>query len=429
MHGHLVTIEVCVERGTNKRMKLDRLTFYKNRLECLDTQTMQCRCTVQHNRMLLNDVLKDIPYCRLKLLYHFLGIFDVVGSSVGNKLFHNERFEQLDSHLLRKTTLIDLQFRSYDDYRTSGIVNSFTEKVLTETSGFTLQHIGKGFQSSVSRSCYRTSTASVIDQGIYSLLQHTLLVADNDIRSTKLQKSFQTVVSVDDPSVKIIQVRCCKTSSVQLYHRTKIRRDNRDNGHDHPLRTVAGLTEGLHNLKTFDDPCTFLACCVHKLCLQFFRIFFKIDSLKELHDGLGTHTYTESFSVRLTCFLVLTLGEYLFVHKSGICRIQNDIVSKVKHFLQCSRRNIKDQTHTGRNSFKVPDMRHRSCKLDVSHTLSTNGRFGYFNTASVADNAFIANFFVLSTVALPVLARSENPFTEKTILLRLQGSVVDRFRF
>ena len=69
---------------------------------------------------------------------------------------------------------------------------------------------------------------------------------------------------------------------------------------------------------------------------------------------------------------LVTLGEYLFVHKSGICRIQNDIVSKVKHFLQCSRRNIKDQTHTGRNSFKVPDMRHRSCKLDVSHTLSTN---------------------------------------------------------
>ena len=33
---------------------------------------------------------------------------------------------------------------------------------------FTFQHIGKGFQGSVSRACYRTSTASVIDQGIYS---------------------------------------------------------------------------------------------------------------------------------------------------------------------------------------------------------------------------------------------------------------------
>ena len=429
MNSHLVTIEVGVERGTNERMKFDSFTFYKDRLKCLDTQTMQCRCTVQHNRMFFDNIFQYIPYFRLKFLYHFLGILDVVGSSVCNKLFHNERFEKLDCHFFRKTTLIDLQFRSNDDNRTSGIVNSFTKKVLTETSGFTFQHIGKGFQSSVSRACYRTSTASVIDQGIYSLLQHTLLVADNDIRSTKLQKSFQTVVSVDDSSVKIIQVRCCKTSSVQLYHRTKIWRDNRDNGHDHPLRTVAGLTEGLHNLKTFDDSCTFLACCILKLCFQLYRIFLKIDRFQKLHDGLGTHTYTESLSIRLTCFLVLTLGEYLFVHKSGISRIQNDIVCKVKHFLQCSRRNVKDQTHTGRNSFEVPDMRHRSCKLDVSHTLSTNGRFGYFNTTSVADNAFIANFFVLSTVALPVLARSKNSFAEKTVLFRFQGSVVDCFRF
>ena len=316
MYGHLVTIEVCVERCTNKWMKLDRLTFYKDRLERLDTQTMQCRCTVKHNRMLFNDVLKDIPYCRLKFLYHLLGIFDIVRCSVSNKLFHNERFEQLDGHLFRKTTLIDLKLRSYNDYRTSGIVNSFTQKVLTETSGFTFQHVGKGFQGSVSRSCYRTSTASVIDQGIYSLLQHTLLVADNDIRSAKLQKSFQTVISVDDSSVKIIQVRCCKTSSIQLYHSTKILWDNRDHSHDHPLRTVAGLTEGLYNLKTFNDSCTFLACCINKLCFQLCGIFLKINSFQELHDGLSTHTYAEAFAVRLSCFLVLTLGEYLFVHKA-----------------------------------------------------------------------------------------------------------------
>ena len=78
MYSHLVTIEVSVERGTNKRMKLDRLTFYKDRLECLDTQTMQCRCTVQHNRMFFDDIFQYIPYFRLKLFNHFFSIFDVV---------------------------------------------------------------------------------------------------------------------------------------------------------------------------------------------------------------------------------------------------------------------------------------------------------------------------------------------------------------
>ena len=139
MNSHLVTVEVRVECGTNKRMELDCLTFYKDRLKRLDTQTMQCRCTVQHNRMFFDYFFQNIPYSRLKLFYHLLGIFDVVGSSVGNQFFHNERFEQLDRHFLRKTALINFQLRSYDDNGTSGIVNTLTKQVLTETSGLTFQ--------------------------------------------------------------------------------------------------------------------------------------------------------------------------------------------------------------------------------------------------------------------------------------------------
>ena len=64
MDSHLVTVEVCVESGTYQRMKLDCLTFYQDRLKGLDTQTMQRRCTVQHNRMLLNNIFQHIPYFR-----------------------------------------------------------------------------------------------------------------------------------------------------------------------------------------------------------------------------------------------------------------------------------------------------------------------------------------------------------------------------
>ena len=64
-------------------------------------------------------------------------------------------------------------------------------------------------------------------------------------------------------------------------------------------------------------------------------------------------------------------------------------------------------------------MGYRSCKLDMSHALTANAGFGNLNAASVADYAFIANFLVLSAVALPVLARSEDPLTEQAVLLRL----------
>src|SRR5699024_2205234 len=135
MNRHLVTVEVGVERCTYERVKLDCLTFYKNRLECLDTKSVQCRGTVQHNRMLFNDIFQYIPDFCLKSFHHFLCVFDIVCCTVCNKLFHYERFEQLDCHFFRQTALIDLQFRSYYDNGTSGIVNTFSEQVLTETSG------------------------------------------------------------------------------------------------------------------------------------------------------------------------------------------------------------------------------------------------------------------------------------------------------
>ena len=119
MNRHLVTIEIGIECGTYQWMKLNCFTFYQNRFKCLDTKTVKCRSTVQHNRMLFDYIFKHIPYFRLKTLYHFLSILNIVSSSALNKFFYNKRLEQLDCHFFRKTALIDLQFRSYNDNGTS----------------------------------------------------------------------------------------------------------------------------------------------------------------------------------------------------------------------------------------------------------------------------------------------------------------------
>ena len=42
-----------------------------------------------------------------------------MSSSVLNQLLHNKWLEQLNRHLLRKTALIDLKLRPYDDNGTS----------------------------------------------------------------------------------------------------------------------------------------------------------------------------------------------------------------------------------------------------------------------------------------------------------------------
>ena len=57
-------------------------------------------------------------------------------------------------------------------------------------------------------------------------LQHTLLVAYNDIGSAQLQQTAQTVVAVDDAAVQIVQVGGGEAAAVQLDHGTQVRRQH-----------------------------------------------------------------------------------------------------------------------------------------------------------------------------------------------------------
>ena len=100
-------------------MKLDRLTFYENRFKCLNTQSVQGRGTVEHNRMILDNAFQHIPYLRTNLFDHSLCTLDIMCIPVFNQLFHDERLEEFQSHLLRKSALVESQFRTYYDYGTS----------------------------------------------------------------------------------------------------------------------------------------------------------------------------------------------------------------------------------------------------------------------------------------------------------------------
>ena len=74
--GHLVAVEVGVERRADQRVKLDGLAFDQDRLERLDAQTVQRRRAVQQNRVLADDFVEDIPDLGLLLLDQLLGLLD-----------------------------------------------------------------------------------------------------------------------------------------------------------------------------------------------------------------------------------------------------------------------------------------------------------------------------------------------------------------
>ena len=138
---HLVAVEVCVECGTCKRMQLDGLSFYHFRLECLDTETVQGRGTVQQYRMSLHYVLEDVPDDRVFPVYYLLGRLDGLYNSPFNQFPDDERFVQLGSHELRKTALVHPELGTNHDDRTGGIVHSLAEEVLTEAALFSFKAV------------------------------------------------------------------------------------------------------------------------------------------------------------------------------------------------------------------------------------------------------------------------------------------------
>ena len=219
-------------------MQFQRSAFDKNGLERLDSETVKRRRTVEHYRIFLDNAFKRVPNAIFRSFNGFLRALDVQIFVEVCQSLHNEGLEKFKRHFFRKTALINFQLGTYDDNGTSRIIDTFSEQVLSETSLLAFQNIGKRFQRSVVRTADGLSSSAVVDERIDRFLKHSLLVADDDLGRVKVEKFFQTVISVYYSSVKIVEVGCRKSSAVELNHRAYIRRDYRDNVEDQVFSEV-----------------------------------------------------------------------------------------------------------------------------------------------------------------------------------------------
>src|SRR3989344_9058718 len=67
-------------------------------------------------------------------------------------------------------------------------------------------------------------------------------------------------------------------------------------------------------------------------------------------------------------------------------------------------------------------------QIDMTHSFSSNRTSGDFNTTFIANNTFVTNPFILTTVTLPVFGGPKNTFIKQAISLWFLGSIVDGFR-
>src|SRR6056297_105933 len=130
-------------------MESNSLVFNQYRLIRLYTQPVQCWCTVQHNRVTVNYIFKDFPNYLIATINYFFRTFNRLDITSFNKPTNYKRLIQFNSHLFWKTTFMHLKVGANYNYGTTGVVNTLSKKVLTESTTFTFQHITERFQRTI----------------------------------------------------------------------------------------------------------------------------------------------------------------------------------------------------------------------------------------------------------------------------------------
>ena len=290
---HLVAVEVGVERVADQRVDLDGLALDQHRLERLDAQAVERRRAVEQHRVLVDDLLEHVPDLRDHRVDHLLGRLDVLDGLALDEPGHDERLEQLERHQLRQAALVQAQRRAGHDDRAARVVHALAQQVLAEAALLALEHVAQGLQGAVARARDGPAAAAVVEQCVDGLLQHPLLVVDDDLRRAEVQEPLQAVVPVDDAAVEVVEVGGREAAAVQLDHRAQLRRDHRHGLEDHHLRLVAGVQEGRDDLQALDGALLLLALGGADLLLELLALGVQVDLLEQVADRLGAHAAAE----------------------------------------------------------------------------------------------------------------------------------------
>ena len=106
VHGHLVAVEVRVERVADERMELDGIAFDEARLKCLDALAMKCRGAIEKYVLAFDSFFEDFPHFSDTVFNETTSTTDVECEFAFKKSGNNEWTEEFKRHVLRKTALI-----------------------------------------------------------------------------------------------------------------------------------------------------------------------------------------------------------------------------------------------------------------------------------------------------------------------------------
>ena len=150
--------------------------------------------------MIADDVFENSPNVGSGAFDLFFGSLDGE-AGILSEFFHDERFEEFESHFLREAALVEFEFGPDDDDGAAGIVDAFAEEVLPEATLFAFKHIGERFERTIAGTSDGPSAPSVIDKGVEGLLKHAFFIANDDVGSFEMKQTIEAVIAIDDASV------------------------------------------------------------------------------------------------------------------------------------------------------------------------------------------------------------------------------------
>ncbi len=140
------------------------------------------------HRVALGDLFQDVPDLGRLPLDHLARAADGVHEAAFLQAADDERLEELERHLLRKTALGELELGTDDDDRTAGVVDALAEQVLAEAALLALEHVAESdFERAVAGAGHGAAVAAVVEERVDGFLEHALFVADDDVGRLQLR--------------------------------------------------------------------------------------------------------------------------------------------------------------------------------------------------------------------------------------------------
>ncbi len=266
------------------------------------------------------------------------------------------------------------------------------------------------------------------------MLQHPLLVADDDFRRVQIDQLLQPVVAVDDAAIQIVQIARGEVAASRAT--PSGRRSGGMTGITsstiHSGRLLA-IANRLDDLEPVDQSPSASAC--------------SSVSLRHLRAGPATELTRSSRSsaacgrLRRPCPASNCLA-VLFASRGGILLrsttaaalsgvspgFGDDVVLEVDHLLEAGRLHVEQSAQPAGHGLEEPDVNDGRGQFDVPHALAANAAVRDFDAAAIADHPLVLHAAVLAAGALPVLFRAEDTLAEQAVLFRTVRAVVDRFR-